>query len=229
MIGDGASPLAIDFDGDGTLQQADRDYQAINLVRVGDDAFQACQGAALDVHLGADAEKRPRLRYKPGTKDVPNGLDLFVVNWNGSLAGADDAYHAGGRQNGQAVEHIKSTEQITREKREIELFHPVGPTTPTAIQRQVRFVSLAAQRRRGEAPKFGSDLECVPRQIIGPPRGRTSDCFESRIASGVNRRHYLLGVLQSLAAQATAIKVPMAGIYAEGSNAARLRLYGRCH
>src|ERR1035438_10400228 len=114
MIGDGASPLAIDFDGDGTLQQADGDYQAINLVRVGDDAFHACQGAALDVHLGADTEKRPRLRSKPRTKDRSNGLDFFVVDRDGGLAGANDAYHAGGSQNGQAVAHIKSTEHIDR-------------------------------------------------------------------------------------------------------------------
>src|ERR1035437_9073713 len=178
-LGDGAGPLAVDLDGDGTLQQVDGKDEAINLVRVGDAAFQAGEGAALNVHLGADLEKRPRLRYKPGTKDGPNGLNLFVADGDGGLAGADDADHAGGRQNGQAVEHIKSTEQITWEKRAIELFHPVGPTTPRAIQRQVRLVSLAAQRRRGEAPKFGSDLECVTRPIIGPPRGRTSHCPES--------------------------------------------------
>src|ERR1019366_6306219 len=33
-IGDGASPLAVDFDGDGTLEEADGDDQAVNLVGV---------------------------------------------------------------------------------------------------------------------------------------------------------------------------------------------------
>jgi len=191
-IQDGTNPLAVDFDGDGTLQQADGDYEAINLVRAGDRAFHACQGAALDVHSGADTEKRPRPRRKPRTKDNPDGLDLFIVNWDRGFAEAHDAYHAGGSQNGQAVAHIKSTEQITWEKREIELFHPVGPTTPTATQRQVRFVSLAAQRRGGDAPLFRLDLECVPRQITGPAQGRTPDRFESRVVTEVNRRHYFV-------------------------------------
>jgi len=94
-LGDGASPLAVDFDGDGTLQQVDGKHQAINLVGVGDDAFQACQRSALNVHLGADLEKRPRPRCKAGTKDGANGLDLFVVDGDGGLAGADDTDDAG--------------------------------------------------------------------------------------------------------------------------------------
>jgi hypothetical protein len=112
-----ASPLTVDFDGDRTLQQADRDYQAIDLVRVGDDAFHTRQRAALEVHPGADAEEGPRLRCKPGTKDCPDRVDFFVVDREGGLARAHDAYHTGGSQNGQAVAHIKSTEQITWEKR----------------------------------------------------------------------------------------------------------------
>src|ERR1035437_9631924 len=88
-IGDGASPLAVDFDGDGTLQQADGDDQAVNLVGVGDDTFQPCQRAALDVYLRSDAEGGPRLRCKAGTKDDPNGLDFVVVNGDGGLADTD--------------------------------------------------------------------------------------------------------------------------------------------
>src|ERR1035438_10071244 len=88
--GDGASPLAVDFDGDSTLQQADGDDEAVNLVRVGDDAFQPGQGAALDVHLRSDAEKRPRLRGKARAKDGANGLDLFEVNGDGDLAAGEE-------------------------------------------------------------------------------------------------------------------------------------------
>src|ERR1039458_3535359 len=127
MIGDGASPFAIDFDGDGTLQQADGDYQAINLVRVGDDAFHACQGAALDVHLGADTEKRPRLRSKSGTKDRSNGTDLFIVDRDGGPAGANDRdYSRGGQDGQQAVVYVEAAEQIAGEKGEIEFFYPIG-------------------------------------------------------------------------------------------------------
>src|ERR1035441_69987 len=94
-IGDGASPLAVDFNGDGTLQQADGDEQAGNRVRVGEEAFKPCQWAALDAYLGSDAEKRPRLRGKARAKDGANGLDLFDVNGDGDLAGTDDTDDAG--------------------------------------------------------------------------------------------------------------------------------------
>src|ERR1035441_2344578 len=117
-MGDGASPFAVDFDGDGTLQQADGDDQAVNLVRVGDDTFQTRQRAAFDVHLRADGETPPRLRRKAGTKDRTNGLDLVEVDGDGDLAGTDDTDHAGRGQDGQAIIHIELAEQVTREERE---------------------------------------------------------------------------------------------------------------
>src|SRR5664280_2385539 len=151
-IEDGAGPLAVDFDGDGTLQQADGDYQAINLVRVANNAFHACQRAALDVHLGADAEEGPGLHYQPGTKARPDGLDLFVVNGDGGLAGADDTDHAGRGQDGhQAITHVKPAEQIAGEEWEIQFLDPVGPPPPGAIERQKFFIALAAQGGGGDA------------------------------------------------------------------------------
>ena len=124
-IGDGAGPLAVDFDGDGALQEADGDDQAINFVGIGDDAFEADQRAALDVDLGSDLEKGPRLRGKPGTKDRLNGLDLFFVNGDGDLAETDDTDHARGGHDRQAVAHIEPAEQISREERELQLLHAV--------------------------------------------------------------------------------------------------------
>src|ERR1035437_10359005 len=124
-VGDGANPLAVDFDGDGTLQQADGDDEAVYLVRVGDDAFQPGQGAALDVYLRSDADGGPRLRCKPRAKDDPNGLDLFEVNGDGDLAGTDDTNDAGRGEDGQAIVHIELAERITGEEREFEFFGAV--------------------------------------------------------------------------------------------------------
>jgi hypothetical protein len=143
-IGDGASPLAVDFDGDGTLEEADGDDQAVNLVGVGDDAFQTRQRAALDVHLRSDAEGGPRLRCKAGTKDGTNGLDLVEVNGDGDLPGTDDTDDAGRGQDGQAIAHVKLAEQIAREEREFQFFDPVGPPPAGAIERKELFVALAA-------------------------------------------------------------------------------------
>src|ERR1019366_8145287 len=133
--GDGASPLAVDFDGDGTLQQADGDDEAVDLVRVGDDAFQPGQGAALDVHLRSDAEKRPRLRGKARAKDGANGLDLFEVKGDGDFAGTDDPDDAGRGGDGQAMVHVELAERIAGEEREFEFFGAVGPPPAGTVER----------------------------------------------------------------------------------------------
>src|ERR1035437_1934189 len=165
-MGDGASPLAVDFDGDGTLEEADGGDQAVNLVRVGDDTFQPRQRAALDVYLRSDGETRPGLRRKAGTKDRPNGLNLIEVNGNGDLADTDDADHAGRGQDGQAIAHVELAEQIAREEREFEFFGAVGPPPAGAIKRKELFVALAAQGGGGEACQPGLDAEGVPRQWV---------------------------------------------------------------
>src|ERR1017187_3569689 len=175
--GDGASPLAVDFDGDGTLQQADGDDEAVDLVRVGDDALQPYQGAALDVDLGSDAETGPRLRGKAGTKDGANGFDLFEVNGDGDLAGTDDTDDAGRGEDGQAIAHVKLAEQITGEERELEFFGAVGPPPAGAIERKELLVAFAAQGGGGEASESGLDPQGVPRQLVRPRRCQTRDDF----------------------------------------------------
>jgi hypothetical protein len=93
------------------LEHADGDYQAVNLVRVYDNTFQPGQRAALDVHLSSDAEKGPWLRGKTGTEDGTNCLDLFDVNGDGGLAGAEDADNTGRGEDGhETVTHVKSAE-----------------------------------------------------------------------------------------------------------------------
>src|ERR1017187_833345 len=166
--GDGASPVAVDFDGDGTLQQADGDDEAVNLVRIGDDAFQPRQGAALDVHLRSDAEKRPRLRCKARAKDGANGLDLFEVNGDGDLAGTDDTDDAGRGEDGQAMVHVELAERIAGEEREFEFFGTVGPLPAGAIERKELLVAFAAQCAGGEASQSGLDPQGVPRQLVRP-------------------------------------------------------------
>src|ERR1035441_7089166 len=164
----GENALAVDFDGDGTLQQADGDDEAVNLVRIGDDAFQPGQGAALDVHLRSDAEKRPRLRGKARAKDGANGLDLFEVNGDGDLAGTDDTDDAGRGEDGQAMVHVELAERIAGEEREFEFFGTVGPLPAGAIERKELLVAFAAQCGGGEASQSGLDPQGVPRQLVRP-------------------------------------------------------------
>src|ERR1035437_7985858 len=158
-MGEAAAPLAVYFDGDGTLEEADGDDKAVNLVGVGDDALQTRQRAALDVYLRSDAEGGPRLRCKAGAKDRPNGLNLIEVNGGGGLADTDDADHAGRGQGGQAIAHVELAEQIAREEREFEFFGAVGPPPAGAIERKELLVALAAQGGGGEACQPGLDAE----------------------------------------------------------------------
>ena len=167
-MGDGASPLAVDFNGDGTLQEADGDDEAVNLVGIGDDPFEPCQRAALDVYLRSDGETRPGLRRKAGTKDRPNGLNLIEVNGDGGLAGTDDTDDAGRGEDGhEAIADVEPAEQIAGEERELYFFDPVGPPPPGAIERKELLVALAAQGGGGDACQSGLDSKSVPRQLAG--------------------------------------------------------------
>src|ERR1035441_9868733 len=122
---DGTSPLAVDLDGDGTLQEADGDDEAVNLVGIGDDPFQPCQRAALYVYPRSDAEEGPRLGGEPGAKDGANGLDFLDVHGDGKLAGTDDTDDGGRGEDGQAIVHVKLAEQIAGEEREFHLLYAV--------------------------------------------------------------------------------------------------------
>src|ERR1039458_7847763 len=124
-IGDGTSPLAVDFNGDGTLQEADGDDEAVNLVGIGDDSFQPCQRTALYVYLRSDAEEGPRLGGEPGPEDGANGLDFLDVHGDGKLAGTDDTDDAGRGEDGQVIVHVKLAEQVAGEEREFHLLDAV--------------------------------------------------------------------------------------------------------
>jgi hypothetical protein len=150
-IGDGTSPLAVDFHGDGTLQEADGDGEAVHLVGISEDPFQPCQRAALYVYLRSDAEEGPRLGGEPGAKDGANGLDFLDVHGDGELAGADDTDDAGRGEDGQAIIHVKLAEQIAREEREFHLLDAVRPAPARAIEGKELFVALAAKGVGGEA------------------------------------------------------------------------------
>jgi hypothetical protein len=164
-IGDGARPLAVDFDGDGALQEADGDDQAINFVGIGDDAFEADQRAALDVDLGSDAEMRPGLGGKAGTKDEADGLDFVEVDGGGDLADTDDADDAGGGQDGKAVRDVKAAKRIAGKEREIELLEAVRPAALGLIKREELFVAFTTQGDGSQAAEPGLDAKRVPGKL----------------------------------------------------------------
>jgi len=144
-IGDGAGPVAVDFDGDGTLEQVDGNYEAIYFVGIGDDAFQAGEGAVLDIDLGTDFEEGPRAGGEAGTKDGANGLDLVLIDGEGGFAGADDTDDAGGGEDGQeAAGDVETAEEIAGEEREIEFLEAVRPAAAGAIEGKELLVALAA-------------------------------------------------------------------------------------
>src|SRR5580658_6696070 len=94
-VGDRTRPVAIDLDGDGTLQQADGNYETVDFIRISDDTFETREGTVLDVDLRAYGEVGPRPRGEARTNNGSDGLDFLFVNRNRDLAGTKDADDAG--------------------------------------------------------------------------------------------------------------------------------------
>src|SRR5664279_1012245 len=134
------------------------------LARSHDDAFQACQRAALDVYLRTDGQERRRPCSQARTEDSPDRRNLLIFDWDGRFASPYNADHAGRGQDGQqAIARVKPAEHIAGKKREFQYFDPVGPLPPAVIERKKLFIALSVQGGGGYARQSGLDLNSVPR------------------------------------------------------------------
>jgi hypothetical protein len=80
------------------------------------------------------------------------------VNGNRSLAYTDDQKYSRDRENWEPIEWVESAKDIPREERLFDFFEPVGPTPSSLVQRQKRFIALAAQVSCDDILVLASDM-----------------------------------------------------------------------
>ena len=143
--GNGSNPLPVYLDPDGALEQAYRNHQPVLTLRLNQNPLKSCQRAALDQHAISDLEKRPRHERKTGGQKRTNRFELRFIDRLRNASGADYSYHPGNGENWKPAVEWKLTEDIACKQRNIELFHPVRPPRPLAIQREELRVALVSE------------------------------------------------------------------------------------
>ena len=115
--------------------------------------------------------------------DPPQSFDLFLVDRDRRAAVADNPLDPGGDQNGQSVSGREPAEQVSREKREFQFLHSIGPFPPGPVDRQKVLVPLMlekarygpfppARRPNGEPLRTrGAVVHCSSEAIPGPRMG----------------------------------------------------------
>lgn len=125
---DGLYPIAVDFDGNGTLKQIYRENQAVTALYLNQNAFEILEGALVQPELFANAQERVRETGKAGTNHSLDTFDFVIGDGNGFFMNSDELYDTRGNQDGKAAERIEAAENITRKKRALHFLGPVGPT-----------------------------------------------------------------------------------------------------
>jgi hypothetical protein len=121
----GASPFAIDLDGDGALKQRDGCDQTERVFELDDDAFYTGKGAALDTDFLAELEEWVGLDMLAEAQHGFDGEDF--CGWDGFGTGteADDAGDAGGFEYRHTMRGIEAAEDVAREEGDLEFLSAV--------------------------------------------------------------------------------------------------------
>lgn len=106
----------VEFDGNGALEEIDRDDEVIPFANGEEDTAQAGQGTGFDFYGGTGLDSRPGEGGKAGGHDEADAVDLGLADLDGSAAGADEAVEAGGGVKGEdATGKIEAAEEVAGE------------------------------------------------------------------------------------------------------------------
>jgi hypothetical protein len=131
--GSEADRLAVHLDGDRTLEEVDADDQPPGALALNENAFEAAEGAAIDVDAVSDLEEGPGGDGKAGGEHGPEGGDLAIRDGLGGLGATHDGADAGSGLDQEAVAEGEAAKKVAGEEREMELLKTVGPAAAGAV------------------------------------------------------------------------------------------------
>jgi hypothetical protein len=167
LSSDGGDPFAIDFDGDGTLQEGDGCDEAEGFFDFHDYAFGAGEGAVVDADAAADGKSEPGLDTEGGAEHGLDGGDFGIGDGSRPGAEADDPSDAGGLEDGEAMDGVEAAEDVTGEEGEIELLDAVRPAAAGVDEREELLIALTAESGGCKTLEFGTDPDGIPRVSFG--------------------------------------------------------------
>lgn len=96
----GAGPSPIYLNRDGTVQQVDANDQAVDFVRIDENAFKTGEWSSVDSNFRADVQIRPGLSFESRMDNCANRHNLPIFNRYRGSARTYDINRPGSRQNG---------------------------------------------------------------------------------------------------------------------------------
>jgi len=165
-FGAGNNPLAFDFNGDRTLEQAHRDNNAMLLLRLHQNAFDPGQRTSFYSNAVTGLEIGPRLRRLSGTEDGLDRLEFVLRYSRGPAGDSNHVYHSRGRHDREARPlRVEPAKNIAGKQRNLNLRNAIGPDPSAFVYGQKLLKSLIPEDRRYDL--FASWLypECKPQEI----------------------------------------------------------------
>ena len=107
----GTNEGAIDFGGDGTLQQLDRDDKPVFASIADKNSFDVCQRPGVQANALANAEERMRATESTGADKSLNGLHLNRVGRGRLVSETNDIFDRGNGEYGEAIAPAHAAEK----------------------------------------------------------------------------------------------------------------------
>ena len=162
---DGGNPVAIDLDGDGALEEADGQDEAVLTVAADEESGESGEGADIDADLVTCLEIGPGLSGGAGVDGELDGVDFGVANRRGDACGSDEGEDSGRLEDLEslrAVIEIETAEEVAREERGIDLLNTIGVAAGSRKRREENGVTFAFQDKLRSRLSAGAHLECEP-------------------------------------------------------------------
>src|SRR5579884_3343085 len=143
--GQWACPFPINLYCHRSLQQRYRKYDSVMSSETQQDSFYSAERTVFDSHPLPNLNKRPGFRGKPGFNCGLDGSDLLFVDRHQPFACSHHMNNTRDRQHCESVQRIELTEDVSREKRQLNLPKSVRPPMLLPVERRERFQSPDAQ------------------------------------------------------------------------------------
>lgn len=164
----GREAIAVDFNGDRALEEIDAQDHAPGVAELEEDAFEAAQGAVVDIDVLADLEERPGIEGEAGSDHGADGGDFGFWDRGGVFAEADDPEDTWDGEDAELVVEGEAAENIAGEERELELLDAVGPVVTGAVEGEEILEALIPEGGGGFSFVLGLDGQGEPRKWVVP-------------------------------------------------------------
>jgi len=162
---DETDPIAVYFDGDGALQKAYGNDQAVALLDLNENALEAFKRAVVDANDVSDFDEGPGLGGQAGLDDGVDGVDFAVIDRDRNSGDANDVDQGRSSEDVEPVVGIEAAEDIAGKERQIGLLGTVQPAAARAGKGQEFLIALVVENGCGDLLAARFDAQGRPARV----------------------------------------------------------------